>query len=110
MDTELHPRCCPSCGHRFIPWGSWRISQWSCLRCPSCDVRLNRRRDAQLFLLFIVGMVLIASLVALVFTGFPIVGVIALIVLTVVLVWVVDCLPVRLVVAGRWRGLRGYEV
>jgi hypothetical protein len=46
----------------------------------------------------------------LVFTGFPRVGVIALIVVAIILMWIIDIFTVRLVVAGRWRGLRGYEV
>ena len=110
MDTKRHSRCCPACGHHFIPWGSWRISQWSCLKCPSCGVQLNRRRDAQFFLLLFVAMILVVSPGLLILTGFPVAGAITLLIIVVLLVWVVDSLTIRLVVAGKWRGLRGYEV
>ena len=109
MNTHRHSRCCPSCGHHFIPWNTWQISQWSCLKCPSCGARLNRRRDAQFFLMLFVGIILVVSPVLLMLIGFPIAGVIPLIVIAAFLVWLVDVLTVRLVVAGRWRGFRGYE-
>ena len=55
-------------------------------------------------------MIFVVSPVLLMLTGFPIAGVIPLIVIAVFLAWLVDVLTVRLVVAGRWRGFRGYEV
>ncbi len=41
MKTPPHSRCCPVCGHRFIPWRVWQIGRWTCIRCPSCSVRLR---------------------------------------------------------------------
>jgi hypothetical protein len=55
-------------------------------------------------------MIFVASPGLLMLTGFPIAGAIVLIVIIAFIVWLVDVLTVRLVVAGRWRGLRGYEV
>ena len=78
VNTHQHPRCCPSCNHHFVPWSTWQISQWSCLKCPRCGVRLNRRRDAQIFLMLFVGMFFVASPVLLMLTGFHIAGVIPL--------------------------------
>jgi hypothetical protein len=56
------------------------------------------------------GLILVASPALLILAGLPIAGAIALIVMVAFLVWLMDVLTVRLVVAGRWRGLRGYEV
>ena len=55
-------------------------------------------------------MILVVSPGLLIFTGFPVAGAIALLIIVILLVWVVDSLTMRLVVAGKWRGLRGYEV
>ena len=41
MDA-LHSTC-PACDHRFVPWRVWMISRWSCMRCPACHCKLNRR-------------------------------------------------------------------
>ena len=49
MKTSRHPRCCPVCGHRFIPWRFWQISRWTSIRCPSCSARLTRQFDRQCF-------------------------------------------------------------
>jgi hypothetical protein len=80
------------------------------MKCPTCGVRLNRRRDAQFFLVFFIGMIFVASPVLFMFAGFPIADAIPLVFIITFLVWLVDVLTVRLVVAGRWRGLLGYEV
>jgi hypothetical protein len=55
-------------------------------------------------------MIFVVSPALLILTGFPIVGAIALAGTIAFLIWLVDVFTVRLVVAGRWRGLRGYEV
>ena len=36
-------RNCPSCQHRFVPWAEWRITRWSCMKCPACSAKLNRK-------------------------------------------------------------------
>ena len=111
MRSNNAPRCCPACGHRFIPWGSWRISQWSCLPCPSCGVRLNRRHDAQFFVVWVTWLVVCCLVVAfLPLLGTPVVAVVAMAVVSACVASVVDALTIRLVVAGKWRGLLGYEV
>jgi hypothetical protein len=55
-------------------------------------------------------MIVVGSPALLILAGLSIVGAIALSVMVALLVWFIDVLTVRLVVAGRWRGLRGYEV
>src|SRR5437879_4514060 len=45
---------CHNCAQRFVPWRVWAISRWSCIRCPTCGVALNRRMGWRTFLLFIV--------------------------------------------------------
>ena len=106
MNTHSHSRCCPSCGHHFVPWATWRISRWSCLRCPSCSAQLNRRLDAQFFLVWfswIFPCSLLAGFSSVI--GIPVSAVVSLTVIAFFLAWLVDLLTVRLVVAGRWRGL-----
>lgn len=34
---------CPDCHHRFIPWSVWKITRWSCIKCPICTCKLNRQ-------------------------------------------------------------------
>ena len=36
-------RNCPSCQHRFVPWEEWKITRWSCMKCPACHAKLNRK-------------------------------------------------------------------
>ena len=43
---------CPDCHHRFIPWTVWKITRWSCIKCPICPGKLNRQfelREAAIF-------------------------------------------------------------
>ncbi len=44
---------CPACQHRFIPWTAWKISRWSCMACPACHSKLNRRLDGRAFAIFL---------------------------------------------------------
>ncbi len=49
---------CPACQHRFIPWTVWKISRWSCIACPACHSKLNRKLDgraAAIFLVFLLS-------------------------------------------------------
>jgi len=55
-------------------------------------------------------MILIASSVLPFFAGLSIGAAIPLLVVAVFLFYLFDVLTVRLVVAGKWRGLLGYEV
>jgi hypothetical protein len=106
MDVKRHSRCCPACGHRFIPWATWRITTWSCLPCPKCGVRLNRRRGIQLVLINLTGVtiyILLLSAFGAVHELSLATG-IALIIFAMFITWLVDALTVRLVVAGKWRG------
>jgi len=61
MKTSRHPRCCPVCGHRFIPWRVWQIGRWSCIHCPSCSVRLTRQFDRQCFAICFAICILLAA-------------------------------------------------
>jgi hypothetical protein len=73
-------------------------------------VRLNRRYDAQFFLVVLAWLITGFSAVLLVSRGVPVAIGIDLVVVAVFLAWLADVLTVRLVVAGTWRGWRGYEV
>jgi hypothetical protein len=71
---------------------------------------LNRRRDIQLVLVFVMMVILGALLVFSAIHGLPLAIGIALIIVAIFVTWLVDVLTVRLVVAGKWRGFYGYEV
>lgn len=102
---DRHPQSCPACQHRFVPWKVWRVSTWSCIRCPHCNSALNRRRDLQFFFVLLPEIALITLALNLpihiwerVFAA-----------LAVMLVgYMVDALTVKLVLAKQWRGIRGY--
>ncbi|PYL06634.1 MAG: hypothetical protein DME34_08595 [Verrucomicrobia bacterium] len=108
MNTARHPRCCPACGHHFIPRNIWRVSIYSSIRCPKCGAKLIRRRDLQFFLgpfiiLCVFGVSLLLGLSPRAFF-------VCAVLVMVLIVWPIDALTVRLVQAGGWRGwLRGYE-
>jgi hypothetical protein len=55
-------------------------------------------------------MIIVAASALLILTGLSIAAAIALGVVAAFLVGLIDILTVRLVVAGKWRGLLGYEV
>jgi hypothetical protein len=97
MKTSRHPRCCPVCGHRFIPWRVWQIGRWSCIHCPSCRVRLTRQFDRQCFAIIFAMCIL---LVAVPFIQKParqiVIGV-----LGILLIAIVDAATVRLRPAPR---------
>jgi hypothetical protein len=109
MDPKSHARSCPACGHHFIPWQTWRISRWSCIACPHCGVRLNRRFDAQMLLMFMLMCFLGAVLVFLAIHGLPFSVGVALTVAAMFMIWLADIMTIRLVVAGKWRRFFGYE-
>ena len=100
-------RTCPACGHKFIPWQAWKITRWSNIACPSCQAPLNRKVDAQLFLiaiaawlvLTVVNVWLLSSLAARVVSFFAV----------VVALELLDTFTMRLVRAGERRGIRGYK-
>src|SRR3982074_835793 len=107
MSNKGHPRCCPACGHRFLPWGMWRVSIWTCISCPKCDARLTRRRDFQFFALPLP--VILFGIAGIIFhlspTAFLTVGALVI----VFIMWPLDVLTVRLLPVGKWRGWwRGY--
>jgi hypothetical protein len=103
-------RPCPRCSMRFVPWRIWAITRWSCISCPACGARLNRRIDWQFAVLLIVGLTLVqlGVLTLVVWTSWP-VWVPSLAVFLVAF-WLLDMLTVRLVVAGEKRGILGYKV
>jgi hypothetical protein len=55
-------------------------------------------------------MIIVALPALLILHGLPIAAAIGLGVIAAFIVWLVDVLTVRLVVAGKWRGLLGCEV
>jgi hypothetical protein len=101
-------RACPACGHEFVPWGTWRISRWSCLPCPRCRATLNRRIDAQFLIMLIIFCgVAVIPLLTFGATLWPLLIGASL---GALVAWLFDVVTIRLVVAGQRRGMRGYEV
>lgn len=103
MSAKQHSRCCPACGHRFIPWRVWQISRWTCIRCPSCGVRLSRRFDRQFYWIGCVICLVLAAIPFLDALGWQIaVGAFGMLLVTLA-----DAATVRLVEAGRRRTQNG---
>ncbi len=74
-------------------------------------MRLNRRHDGQFFFVWATWLVVSCLLAAILpLFGTPLVAIVALAVVLACGAWIVDTLTIRLVVAGKWRGLLGYEV
>jgi len=101
------PRTCPACGHKFVPWQVWRITRWTNIACPSCHAALNRRLDAQLFLVGTAALVVMA--LASFWLPLNLATGAAIYCLCLGLAVVLDALTVRLVRAGAFRGIRGYK-
>ena len=106
---------CPKCSRRFVPWRVWAITRWSCIQCPACGVALNRRLDWRLLLLCVVSSTLQLFATLAVFRlsdSLPVRILLALasLLAVLILVWLIDLVTVRLVVAGEKRGLFGYKV
>ena len=109
LAMTLLARKCPNCSARFIPWRVWAITRWSCISCPSCGARLNRRMDWQFGILILVGLsaLQIVTSILMASTSWPF-WVLGLAVF-VGIYWLADIATIRLVVAGKPKGLRGYE-
>lgn len=109
MNTK--PRCCPACGHSFIPWGVWKISRWSGVKCPKCSTLLIRNYDIQFFtLIFIIIFgVTVGTMILRVFSEVSYASVI-IFVGGAILLFVGDAYTVRLQQAGVFRGVRGYKL
>lgn len=106
------PACvCPKCSKRFIPWSVWRITRWSCIACPSCGVKLNRRLDWIFAFLLIAGSILTPVVMAIAFSlrAHWLVSIL-LVLLFCALFWLIDVFTVRLVIAGDKRGIFGYKI
>lgn len=95
---------CPACQHRFVPWAVWRITRWSCIQCPACSCKLNRRFELRESAVFygIFG-ALTWSWYAFALSPAAVVPAGAL------LLYLVDVCTVRLVQASSYRRLAGYE-
>ena len=76
------------------------------MHCPHCDARLVRRLDLQCF---VVGSFPMLLFLAVVLVGIPLVWQTVLAVVIVTVTWYVDAITVRLVEAGKWRGILGYD-
>lgn len=101
---------CPKCSASFVPWRVWAISRWSCIQCPACEAKLNRRIDLRAVLIYVVTSMLVPGVVIFSYALSVPWSVIALLVFTsFVLFWLIDVLTVRLVVAGEKRGIFGYK-
>ena len=108
VNIARHPRCCPACGHHFVPWNIWRVSIYSPIRCPKCAAKLIRRRDLQFFLAPFIILCIFG--ISLLLHWSPWTFVVCALLVMILVVRPIDALTVRLVQAGRWRGwLRGYE-
>ena len=101
-------RTCPACAARFVPWRVWAITRWSCIACPHCGAQLNRELDWRFALVLVVSLAVlqVGTLLLVLSTSWPI-WVLALLVFVLVF-WLIDMRTVRLVVAKRRRGIRGY--
>ena len=89
----------------FVPWQAWRITRWSCIRCPHCSALLNRKFDLQF--LFI-SLFLLASLLPLALS-LPIAIRLLLVAILLATGFVLDSYTVKLVRAGKRMGMDGYE-
>jgi hypothetical protein len=77
------------------------------MRCPFCGTLLNRRIDLQcLIVTFFIGG---TSFVLVFLFALHHYALGAIAIAAIALMWVVDVFTVRLVEAGRFRGLLGYE-
>jgi hypothetical protein len=78
------------------------------MRCPSCRVRLNRRIDVQfVFLLLVFCALAVMPILAF---GATLAAVLAGAFLGASASWLFDLVTIRPVIAGRWKGIRGYDV
>jgi hypothetical protein len=95
---------CPACGHRFLPWNTWRITRFSCVPCPGCGEKLNRRIDAQFFLTLAAFAVLGALLVVWALRWrMPQANFLVFLGIAAVVTWLIDVLTVRLVASEKVR-------
>lgn len=101
-------RPCPHCAVPFVPWRVWAITRWSCIACPHCGTPLNRKMDWRFAAVLVVALAAlqVGTLLLMVSTPWP-VWVLALAVFLAAF-WLLDMMTVRLVVAGKMRGIRGY--
>ena len=98
---------CPACQHRFIPWTVWKISRWTCMACPACHSRLNRRIDARSAAIFVVFLLVFGAFLTMTPThGFSraLVGVTGAVIL-----YFLDVCIVRLLQPASYTTLRGYK-
>ena len=95
---------CPACHHRFIPWSVWKITRWSCMECPVCSCKLNRRFELREDAVFCAWFGAVTWLLF----GFDISPVVVL-PGGAALLYVVDVFTVRLFQARSYRALTGYS-
>ena len=107
---RLLAHACPQCSRPFIPWRVWAITHWSCISCPNCEARLNRKLDWRFGLLLLasisVGQPALGFLLASGSWPAAALGLAALL----AVFWLVDVATVRLVVAGKQREISGHTV
>ena len=108
-DMSALKHACPKCSASFIPWRVWAISRWTCIACPACGAQLNRSHGWRFAVLLVLGLTAlqVGTLVLVASTPWPI-WVLALASFLVAF-WLLDVATVRLVLAGKMRGIRGYE-
>ena len=94
MEQRARSNICPTCGKSFIPWGIWRVTRWTFLRCPSCGGRLGRKLGLQFWLISIIGIVGAIAVVNLPLAWYYRVALVA----TILLIdWLIDVVTVRLI-------------
>ena len=95
---------CPACHSRFVPWSVWRITRWSCIRCPACSCKLNRRFELR------ENVVFVGIFGALTWSYWYLgVNPAVLVPTGALLLYLVDVCKVRLFQAKSYRSLTGYE-
>ena len=96
MPTLTHS--CPRCSAPFIPWRVWAITRWTCISCPACGARLNRRLDLQFAAVLLVGSMLApVGFITLVASTSWLVW-LPVLALFLLAFWLLDVLTVRLVI------------
>jgi prepilin signal peptidase PulO-like enzyme (type II secretory pathway) len=99
---------CPACQHRFVPWTAWKISRWSCIACPACQAKLNRKFDLRVLAISIPFVIALGAAIRLA----PTTSLSRVLVLAggIVVFYFIDVCTVRLVQPKSYRGISGYEM
>ena len=102
------PRFCPACEESFVPWGAWKISRWTGIKCPFCSAPLTRSYDVQFWRLVLLIVLVVPFLV----TSFSFLGIssVGAFLTSVIPLYILDVFTIRLQVAREFGGIRGYKM